>query len=128
MASQQSVPAPPGDAASLGLMDSISPECTPLKHRYDQCFNSWFRDYLDVATQEHNPSSSSWGRSAGSMFSAGSSQSGPLAKLRDQYEANCGKLFSEYQACVKLAVHEKGLDDAIVRARNENPFPEQHQR
>ncbi|KAI9634738.1 uncharacterized protein MKK02DRAFT_37617 [Dioszegia hungarica] len=30
-------------------MESLSPECTPLKHRYDSCFNSWFEGYLQPA-------------------------------------------------------------------------------
>ena len=28
---------------------SLNPECTPLKHRYDACFNSWFEGYLRPA-------------------------------------------------------------------------------
>ncbi|OXH40085.1 hypothetical protein J008_01262 [Cryptococcus neoformans] len=30
-------------------MQSLSPECTPLKHRYDSCFNLWFEGYLQPA-------------------------------------------------------------------------------
>ncbi|ODN83225.1 hypothetical protein, variant [Cryptococcus amylolentus CBS 6039] len=30
-------------------MQSLSPECTPLKHRYDTCFNLWFEGYLQPA-------------------------------------------------------------------------------
>ncbi|WVR04488.1 hypothetical protein IAU60_001492 [Kwoniella sp. DSM 27419] len=30
-------------------MESLSPECTPLKHRYDSCFNAWFEGYLQPA-------------------------------------------------------------------------------
>jgi hypothetical protein len=32
----------------LGVMPSMSAECTPLKHRYDACFNKWFEDYLGL--------------------------------------------------------------------------------
>jgi len=28
---------------------SLDPECTPLKHRYDSCFNLWFEGYLQPA-------------------------------------------------------------------------------
>lgn len=28
---------------------SLDPECTPLKHRYDSCFNTWFEGYLQPA-------------------------------------------------------------------------------
>jgi hypothetical protein len=30
----------------LAIDRSLSPECTNLKHRYDQCFNAWFEGYL----------------------------------------------------------------------------------
>jgi len=26
-------------------MNSLSPECTPLKQEYDKCFNYWFREH-----------------------------------------------------------------------------------
>ena len=44
----------------LTFSRSLSPECTPLKHRYDQCFNSWFEGYLQPAldaahTSQTNP-------------------------------------------------------------------------
>ncbi|PWN18691.1 hypothetical protein BCV69DRAFT_301166 [Microstroma glucosiphilum] len=45
--------------ASLGQMSSLSPECTPLKHRYDQCFNRWFEHYLQVTTPGSSLSSTS---------------------------------------------------------------------
>ncbi|WVQ69075.1 uncharacterized protein L199_007287 [Kwoniella botswanensis] len=42
-------------------MESLSPECTPLKHRYDSCFNAWFEGYLQpaLAAASSSPSSSS---------------------------------------------------------------------
>ena len=30
--------------APRGRMNSIAPECTPLKHAYDTCFMHWFRE------------------------------------------------------------------------------------
>lgn len=27
-------------------MDSIDSACTPLKAKYDECFNRWFKDFL----------------------------------------------------------------------------------
>lgn len=39
-------------AAGLGAISSLSPECTPLKHRYDSCFNSWFKDYLAIGDDQ----------------------------------------------------------------------------
>ncbi|WWC87070.1 uncharacterized protein L201_001956 [Kwoniella dendrophila CBS 6074] len=40
-------------------MESLSPECTPLKHRYDSCFNAWFEGYLQPALDASSSSSSS---------------------------------------------------------------------
>ncbi|KAJ9115027.1 hypothetical protein QFC22_005355 [Naganishia vaughanmartiniae] len=34
-------------------MESLSPECTNLKHRYDQCFNAWFEGYLKPIVTPH---------------------------------------------------------------------------
>nr|ODN87936.1 hypothetical protein L203_03140 [Cryptococcus depauperatus CBS 7841] len=34
---------------------SLSPECTPLKHRYDTCFNLWFEGYLQPALDNARP-------------------------------------------------------------------------
>ncbi|KAN0064380.1 hypothetical protein ACQY0O_002577 [Thecaphora frezii] len=38
----------PNGPAGLGVISSMSPECTPLKHRYDSCFDKWFTDYLAI--------------------------------------------------------------------------------
>ncbi|KAK6903911.1 hypothetical protein L486_03487 [Kwoniella mangroviensis CBS 10435] len=40
-------------------MESLSPECTPLKHRYDSCFNAWFEGYLQPALAAASSLSSS---------------------------------------------------------------------
>lgn len=31
------------------IIRSLDPQCTPLKHRYDSCFNLWFEGYLQPA-------------------------------------------------------------------------------
>ncbi|KAL1413109.1 hypothetical protein Q8F55_000858 [Vanrija albida] len=36
-------------AASVALEQSLAEECTPLKQRYDGCFNLWFEGYLQPA-------------------------------------------------------------------------------
>lgn len=117
--------------AGLGSMSSLSAECTPLKHKYDGCFNLWFQEYLGI------PSDSSAGGEGSVSAAAGSSASperkrrfwgggGPSkdvsgetgatpgvtmsaaeattkrAQLRDDLEGRCGALFREYQTCVKV--------------------------
>ncbi|KAL7420158.1 hypothetical protein Q5752_005124 [Cryptotrichosporon argae] len=37
-------------------MQSLAEECTPLKHRYDSCFNLWFEGYLQPALDAAPPS------------------------------------------------------------------------
>lgn len=40
-------------------MDSLSPECTPLKHRYDSCFNAWFEGFLQPVVMQAPQASTS---------------------------------------------------------------------
>ncbi|RXK40077.1 hypothetical protein M231_02717 [Tremella mesenterica] len=35
-------------------MESLSPECSPFKQRYDSCFNLWFEGYLQPALDSSN--------------------------------------------------------------------------
>lgn len=125
--------------SGLGQMDSLSPECTPLKHKYDQCFNDWFKNYLDTSSSM-NPEDSSRSRMDLWNTTGATAQSklNKLSVLRERYDYDCGKLFAEYQACVKVcvvvqltmqrAIQDKGLNGAIEKARKENPFPGHHNR
>lgn len=61
----------------LGMMPSMSQECTPLKHRYDACFNRWFEDYLGVG---HLAQASASGSRSGAV-SGESSRSNGLGGL-----------------------------------------------
>ena len=36
---------------------SLDPQCTPLKHRYDSCFNLWFEGYLQPALDARSSTS-----------------------------------------------------------------------
>ena len=69
------------------MADSLSPECTPLKSKYDTCFNAWFEGYLEPAVGV-----SSSERSAYSKQKA------------DEFEAKCGKVWEQYRACVQVCV------------------------
>ncbi|PWN51370.1 hypothetical protein IE53DRAFT_368128 [Violaceomyces palustris] len=64
--------------AGLGVISSLSPQCTPLKHRYDRCFNDWFGDYLSlgdarIAKQAKALSSSSASEDKKNLSSSASS-------------------------------------------------------
>lgn len=34
-----------------GTMESIAPECTPIKQKYEACFNDWFQRFLKGDTK-----------------------------------------------------------------------------
>ncbi|KDN39914.1 hypothetical protein K437DRAFT_227679 [Tilletiaria anomala UBC 951] len=87
-------------------MPSMDPKCTPLKHRYDQCFNLWFDEYLDLAAP------------AATAPPAASRR----AELRKKYDS-CAALFEDYKTCVRAAVRERDLEPLIAEARCFNPFP-----
>ena len=52
-------------------MESLDPNCTSLKQKYDDCFNGWFRESF-------------------------------LNRKGPDHDTACGKLFKEYQACLKV--------------------------
>ncbi|SAM86504.1 uncharacterized protein UBRO_08878 [Ustilago bromivora] len=144
-------------AAGLGAISSMSPECTPLKHRYDSCFNLWFKDYLAIGDgqireqQRQSEASSSGTASPASESSADKKKSGwfsdsssswsvstsAASSAESDLETRKRAIMERYdQDCGKLfkdyqackAVTERGLEDLIRQARKENPFPFDHQR
>ncbi len=69
------------------MADSLSPECTPLKHKYDSCFNEWFEGYLEpaIAASATQPEREAYSRQQAAEF-----------------EAKCGKIWVEYKTCVQV--------------------------
>ncbi|KDQ53665.1 hypothetical protein JAAARDRAFT_82674, partial [Jaapia argillacea MUCL 33604] len=91
------------------MAHSLSPECTPLKKEYDSCFNAWFEGYLEPAV----------------AASASSAERAKYSKQKaEEYERNCGKIWGQYQECVQNAVKNRGLNDLLKQAREENPLRE----
>ncbi|KAF8887017.1 mitochondrial distribution/morphology family 35/apoptosis, partial [Gymnopilus junonius] len=91
------------------MSQSLSEQCTPLKREYDSCFNSWFEGYLEPAV------AASQNVEARAAYSK---------KKADEFQAKCGKVWEEYKACVQRAVRERGLDQLLAQAREENPLNE----
>jgi len=99
--------------AGLGVMDSLSAECTPLKHKYDNCFNLWLQDYLQVTPQTQQPPTSKsdnpWSPWSNRDIKADAKGSGEEQRrkrnlqLRKRLDTECGQLFTDYQACVKVS-------------------------
>ncbi|KAG1786757.1 mitochondrial distribution/morphology family 35/apoptosis [Suillus fuscotomentosus] len=95
------------------MAHSLSPECTPLKHEYDACFNTWFEGYLEPAIANAN--------------TKGHSQSQRIEyskQKKEEYDRKCGSIWAEYKDCVQKAVTEKGLGGLLSQARQENPLRE----
>ncbi|QRV72822.1 hypothetical protein RhiJN_00836 [Ceratobasidium sp. AG-Ba] len=88
------------------MAESLSSECTPLKHAYDTCFNAWFEGYLEPTT---NPNTKA-------------TPSERAAQMAAEYEQKCGKLWTDYRECVQRAVKEKGLTELLEQAREEHPL------
>lgn len=107
-------------ASGLGVMPSMSSECTPLKHKYDACFNRWFEEYLGLpppaASSASSPSSTSSDASSDSGVSgfftrrkgsgtgeAKGADPNERKRLRDRLEGDCGAMWKEYQGCVLVS-------------------------
>ncbi|KAF8551643.1 hypothetical protein OG21DRAFT_1486814 [Imleria badia] len=88
---------------------SLSPECTPLKQAYDACFNTWFEGYLEpaIAHSKNVPQG----------------QRNEYAKQKaEEFEQKCGVVWAQYKEC--KAVRERGLEELLEQARQENPLRE----
>lgn len=69
------------------MAHSLAAECTPLKLKYDSCFNAWFEGYLQPAVSA----------------SANPAEREQYRKSKaEEYEQNCGKLWDEYKSCVQV--------------------------
>ena len=67
------------------MADSLSAECTPLKEKYDTCFNAWFEGYLEPAV------------------AASSSERAAYSKQKaDEFQAKCGKVWEQYKECIQV--------------------------
>ena len=71
------------------MASSLSPECTPLKHSYDACFNSWFQGYLQPTLKPEQ------------LEDARKEYSKAKAK---EFEEKCGSIWEEYRKCVAVSV------------------------
>jgi len=90
------------------MAESLDPKCTPLKHKYDACFNTWFEGYL----QQLPPGLKETEREQ------------RIKTKNDEYNQKCGKVWEAYRTCVQDAVTEKGLNDLLEQARDEAPLLE----
>ena len=69
------------------MSQSLSEQCTPLKRKYDACFNAWFEGYLEPAV------SASVTPEQRTKFSR---------EKAAEFEQACGKIWQEYRECVQV--------------------------
>src|ERR1700733_12561448 len=89
------------------MASSLSPQCTPLKHAYDKCFNSWFEGYLQPAIEESQPSnasSTSTSRNTGNGISEEETRRAYSKRKAQEFEEKCGKVWESYRACISVSV------------------------
>src|SRR5882762_4633338 len=110
------------------MASSMSPQCTPLKHAYDQCFNSWFEGYLQPAIGESaNPSSaasSSLGASSstskntknGDRQAANSKEQERAYSKRkaEEFEEKCGKVWESYRTCIAVTLENYSFPFSLI--------------
>lgn len=111
------------------MASSLFPACTPLKLKYDACFNAWFEGYLEPITH----------RSREAVSKAELEHR--TREMAADYERKCGKVWRSYRECVQVceifliavlrfspdvhiqrAVADKGLDQLLKEAREDNPL------
>lgn len=91
------------------MASSLAEECTDLKTQYDGCFNTWFEGYLEPVVN-----------------AASGTERTALQKAKaEEYERNCGSMWTAYRDCVQRAVENKGLAKLLNDARSENPLHKQ---
>ncbi|KAF8837178.1 hypothetical protein BDN67DRAFT_973278 [Paxillus ammoniavirescens] len=93
------------------MAHSLTPGCTPLKHAYDSCFNTWFEGYLEPAIKHSK--------------NLPQGQRNEYAKQKaEEFEEKCGAIWAQYKECVQKAVRDRGLGELLDQAREENPLRE----
>jgi len=91
------------------MAHSLTPECTPLKHEYDACFNTWFEGYLEPAIANAN--------------TKGSSQAQRIAyskQKKEEYDRKCGSIWATYKDCVQVSSR---LSPQLSSCIAEHDFP-----
>lgn len=87
-----------------GMAHSLSPECTPLKHEYDACFNTWFEGYLEPAIANANTKSSPQAHRI--EYSK---------QKKEEYDRKCGSIWVRYKDCVQVSLSSYCRQRSIPR-------------
>jgi TRIAP1/MDM35 family protein len=85
------------------MASSLSPRCTPLKLKYDACFNAWLEDYLESTK-------------AGSATFTPEREA--LTKQKaEEYNTRCGKVWEDYKQCVQVYLCDSYIANTIADER-----------
>ncbi|GJJ08494.1 hypothetical protein Clacol_002712 [Clathrus columnatus] len=96
-------------AGGIEMASSLSPECTPLKLKYDACFNAWFEGYLEPITEGLNLDQ----------------KKERAAQKAKEYEDKCGHLWESYRTCLQSSLDEKGITELLRQSQKEDPLLDQ---
>lgn len=87
-------------------MESMSPECTPLKTAYDTCFQNWYTTKFLKHAEERADTSRRQDKNASSNASASantaSASSTDNNTHTDMGMDECDELFKAYKGCVMV--------------------------
>ncbi|GAA6061328.1 hypothetical protein JCM10212_003218 [Sporobolomyces blumeae] len=100
------------------MASSLSETCNASKHHYDTCFNHWLKSYLvTIAPPLSHPSDTPAG------VREREQRQKVLDEHKDRLDRDCGKLYAEYQTCLKSAIQGvEGLPELLAGARREEPL------
>jgi TRIAP1/MDM35 family protein len=71
------------------MAQSLSDACTPLKQKYDSCFNAWFGGYLEPAV----------------AASATLEKRAQYSKQKaEEFQEKCGAIWESYRECIQVCV------------------------
>ncbi|KAH8824261.1 mitochondrial distribution/morphology family 35/apoptosis [Flagelloscypha sp. PMI_526] len=94
------------------MADSLAAECTPLKTKYDSCFNAWFEGYLEPAVN----------LDSGATKSEQETRAAYSKAKAQEFQDKCGPIWNDYRSCLHNAMKAKGLDKLLDNARKEMPL------
>lgn len=74
------------------MAQSLSAECTPLKVKYDSCFNAWLESYLSPELTGSTPKG----------MSNEEAKARRTRKMAREYEQKCGEAWKAYNTCITV--------------------------
>jgi len=80
------------------MAQSLSAECTPLKLKYDSCFNAWLESYLSPEV------TAAVGTTAAKNSTNDDAKAQRTRRMAQEYEDKCGAAWKAYNECVTVSI------------------------